>query len=190
MGFPSTHLIRDATSIDYCNHPSCGVSIHTSHTRCDKDRDIYIHASYKECDAPTRTHMYIMQIYIHAPVRGATLEVRGLKSSIIIYIHASRERCDIHRLVYQLPTSCLHPRTSWEVRQTWQQANYRIFWFTSTHLVRGATARYSVSRYIFTISCIRFSGLHLCIPQEVRLQDILVRTFRDFLVYFGFAQIS
>ena len=106
----------------------------------------------------------------------------------------------------------LHPRTSWEVRRSigegsagnpvftsthlvrgatyFPDAQKGRVLFTSTHLVRGATARYSVSRYIFTISCIRFSGLHLCIPQEVRLQDILVRTSRDFLVYFGFAQIS
>ena len=73
---------------------------------------------------------------IYAPLTRCDMMM--CKALCIIYIHAPLARCD----------------------ELYQKGVTLVFLFTSTHLVRGATARYSVLRYIFTISCIRFSGFH------------------------------
>ena len=122
--------------------------------------------------------------------RGATSFQEAISRIVSIYIHAPLARCDITIPPYHFSLNNLHPRTSREVRRSLSKVSPTGNPFTSTHLSRGATARYSVWRYAFTISRINIPTQIGLLANNTPYVPLSSANLSGFLVRFGFAQVS
>ena len=84
----------------------------------------------------------------------------------------------------------LHPRTPVRCDSYSEKQKIDESIFTSTHLSRGATARYSVWRYAFTISRINIPTQIGLLANNTPYVPLSSANLSGFLVRFGFARVS
>ena len=117
-----------------------------------------------------------------------------------------------HISFYNFPSMTLHPRTFRKVRPIARYSQDLLWYlhprtpvrcdsysekqkidesiFTSTHLSRGATARYSVWRYAFTISRINIPTQIGLLTNTTPYVPLFNANLPGLLVRFGFARVS